>query len=82
MSDNLKIYVYKVKELDANLKIYAFTKKQANELIEMYKRKARKNCEFLKISYSKKEIQQMNILVEKFGSQQVLVDKQYELLKR
>ena len=78
---NLKVYLYRVESLKVELRIYAFNKKQANELIELYKKQNGKKAEFVKASYTKNDIQQMKIMVERFGSEQVLVDKQYEAVK-
>lgn len=80
MDQKIKVYSYYVVELDCRLNIYAFDKNQADNLINLYCKNSKKNCMFLRISKSKKEMENMNRLIKKFGDSKNLIEKEYELL--
>ena len=81
MKTKLKIYVYEVKELKCNLYIYASDKKQADQLVELYQKKCNKTCQYKKIGKSKKHIEQLKTLLNKFGSDDNLIQAQLNILK-
>lgn len=83
MKTELKTYVYHVKDdfiLDIELLIYARNKKQADEMIEMLEKKKNYNCEYKKLGKSKKHYEQLQVLLNKFGSDENLIQAQLKLL--
>lgn len=80
METKLKIYVYEVKELECNLYIYTKDKKQADQLVSLYEKKCSKNCEYKKLGKSKKHYEQLQVLLNKFGSDENLIQAQLKLL--
>ena len=80
MAKKLKIYLYYVVEFDKNLCIYAYDMKQANSMIEMYEKNNHKNAMFLKISRTKKNIEAMENVVKKLGSEEEVIKREIEML--